>query len=102
MRRARRSSTGPVWIRHAAEAVPRGSPPEVGFAIGRPVGHAVERNRLRRRLRALMADLAPELAPGAYLVGAGPASTVLSYAELGAALRACLAKSGALSPAAGE
>ncbi|MBA2280853.1 MAG: ribonuclease P protein component, partial [Acidimicrobiia bacterium] len=40
-------------------------PVRVAYAIGRPVGTAVVRNRLRRRLRAAMAELAPE--SGTYL-----------------------------------
>jgi ribonuclease P protein component len=55
-------------------------PPRVAYAIGRSVGTAVDRNRLRRRLRAVLAE-AP-LAPGTYLVGAGPAATRCSAAEL--------------------
>jgi len=61
-------------------------PPRLAFAIGRRVGHAVERNRLRRRLRAIFADLArqdPEtLQPGAYLVGCRPGADGLTFEEL--------------------
>lgn len=41
--------------------------PQVAFAIGRPVGTAVTRNRIRRRLRELLRR-AP-LTPGLYLFG---------------------------------
>jgi ribonuclease P protein component len=68
-----------------------GTPPRVAFAIGRPVGGAVARNRLRRRLRAALRALQPELVPGgAYLVGAGPAAVTATPAELRDALRAVL------------
>lgn len=67
-----------------------GSPvPAVAFAIGRPVGPAVARNRLRRRLRAVIADAAP--APGTYLVSAGPAAKTLSDQELRALVQRGLA-----------
>jgi ribonuclease P protein component len=93
VRRARRSSSGPVWVRYQSLS----TPPEVGYAIGRVVGAAVVRNRLRRRLRAVMAGLAPDLAAGRYLVGAGPDATHLSFAELTEAVRSSLATSGALA-----
>lgn len=61
-------------------------PPRLAFAIGRRVGHAVERNRLRRRLRAIFADLARQdpvvLRPGAYLVGCQAGATGLTHEEL--------------------
>ncbi len=48
-------------------------PPQVAYAIGRPVGNAVTRNRLRRRLRAVVTRHESDLAPAtAYLIGAGP------------------------------
>jgi len=54
----------------------------VAYAIGRRVGGAVGRNRLRRRLRAVMFEHGAKLRPGAYLVGAGPGATALSFEEL--------------------
>jgi ribonuclease P protein component len=61
-------------------------PPRLAFAIGRRVGHAVERNRLRRRLRAIFADLARQdpvaLQPGAYLVGCQVGAVGLTHEEL--------------------
>ena len=60
----------------------------VAFAVGRPVGPAVRRNRLRRRLRALLAG--QELAPGTYLLAAGPDATTLSFDELRAVVAAAL------------
>jgi ribonuclease P protein component len=67
-----------------------GSPvPAVAFAIGKPVGTAVARNRLRRRLRALLVEVAPP--PGTYLVSAGPRAKTASDQDLRAALAEALA-----------
>ncbi len=51
-RRARRSSSGAIWVRWAPSIGDENTPPEVGYAIGRQSGTAVARNRLRRRMRA--------------------------------------------------
>lgn len=58
-------------------------PPRVAYAVGRPVGGAVVRNRVRRRLRAAVAESRDRLVPAsAYLVSAGAGSAELSYPEL--------------------
>jgi ribonuclease P protein component len=57
-------------------------PPQVGFAVGRRVGGAVQRNRLRRRLRAIATEAAADLAPGAYLIGVAPPAVALPFREL--------------------
>ena len=64
--------------------------PEVrlAFAVGRPVGSAVVRNRLRRRLRALMVELDPP--PGSYLVATTPAAATSTFADLRVELAAAL------------
>jgi ribonuclease P protein component len=64
--------------------------PEVrlAFAIGRPVGTAVVRNRVRRRLRALVVELAPP--PGSYLLTATPTAATRTSAELRTELAAAL------------
>lgn len=56
------------------------TPPRVGFAIGRAVGTAVQRNRVRRRLRALLSERS--LPGGLLLVGARPPVTELTFDEL--------------------
>lgn len=55
-------------------------PPQVAFAIGRPVGSAVRRNRVRRRIRAILSD--SEVPPGVLLIGASPRVGELTYDEL--------------------
>jgi len=73
-------------------ATTAGDPPRVAFAIGRPVGNAVVRNRVRRRLRALCTAHAADLAPGhCYLLGATPAAAAATYGDLDDAFRALLA-----------
>lgn len=67
----------------------------IGLSTPRTIGGAVQRNRVRRRLRALMRErLAGRIGPGwDMLVIARPAAGEASYAELGAAIDALLAKS---------
>lgn len=67
-----------------------------GYAVGRPVGGAVVRNRVRRRLRELVRSL--PLASGYDLVvAANPASANASFREIGDALAACARRSGVLA-----
>jgi ribonuclease P protein component len=54
----------------------------VAFALPRPIGSAVTRNRLRRRLRALLDELEPSLPGGLLLIGAKQPATELTFAEL--------------------
>lgn len=83
-----RAQDGPLWVVFLPEDRPElaETPPRVAFALGRKVGTAVERNRLRRRLRSIMAGLAGRpsdpLRAGAYLIGARPGVTGLSYQEV--------------------
>ncbi len=68
-------------------------PPRVAFAIGRPIGNAVTRNRLRRRLRALVAaEAAVGLPAGWYLLGASPAAGTADPVELREAVHGVLAQ----------
>jgi ribonuclease P protein component len=57
-------------------------PAAVAFAIGKPVGNAVTRNRIRRRLRAAIDLRTPPLATGFYLVKCGIGTDKLTYDEL--------------------
>jgi ribonuclease P protein component len=64
----------------------------VAYAIGRPVGSAVRRNRVRRRLRSALTDLgrlgrAP--VAGDLLVRAQPGAARASYQELEEHLDRC-------------
>jgi ribonuclease P protein component len=68
----------PLWCSFVHD--PQLTPPQVAFAIGRPVGSAVKRNRVRRRLRAILAD--SSVPPGLLLIGAGPAIVELTFDEL--------------------
>jgi ribonuclease P protein component len=80
-----RRRVGPISVTRLDDGA---EPPRVAYAIGRPVGGAVERNRLRRRLRAVVAGA--ELAPGTYLVGAAPAASALDTEALSGAVREAL------------
>ena len=57
----------------------------VAYAIPKPVGSAVVRNRVRRRLRSILAgiDRSPRsLSPGDYLVRVCPGAADSSFDEL--------------------
>lgn len=56
----------------------------VAFAIGRPVGNAVVRNRIRRQLRELLkaASRRGDLTPGRYLFIVSPGAVSLNFKEL--------------------
>jgi len=57
----------------------------VAYAISKPVGSAVVRNRVRRRLRSILAgiDRSPRsLPPGDYLVRVRPGAADSSFDEL--------------------
>jgi ribonuclease P protein component len=98
-RDGRRARSGPLWV----DWLPAGDEPDaeslacLAFAIGRPVGPAVVRNRLRRRLRAIVRALAPGLAPGVYLIGARPPAAIATYKELETHVTSALRQLGACS-----
>lgn len=81
-----RRRVGPLTVTRLADGA---DPPRVAFAVGRPVGSAVARNRLRRRLRAIVADVGPQ--PGTYLLSAGSAAGTLAHQDLRAVVRDGLA-----------
>jgi ribonuclease P protein component len=93
--RGRRSRRGVVRV--TAVLSDAAGVPSVAFAIGRPVGTAVVRNRVRRRLRAAIAELEPR--PGLYLVGVTPQGASASYATLRSDLRDALVDVDALEAA---
>jgi ribonuclease P protein component len=55
---------------------------KVAYAIGKPVGNAVVRNRIRRRIRALLDQRATPLPAGIYLIRVGKGAENCSYDEL--------------------
>lgn len=75
---------GPLWCRYLPGPEPTADcgleRAHVAFAIGRPVGNAVVRNRLRRRLRMIVRDGA--LPNGWWLIGARPEATELTFDAL--------------------
>ena len=84
-----RRRRGPVSITCTSAA--SGGPPVVAYAVGRPVGNAVTRNRVRRRLReAVRAEAAGLRAGHAYLVGARPGLERLTQRDLESTIRAIL------------
>lgn len=77
----------------------------VAYAVGRPVGGAVERNRVRRRLRALMADAVggpEEPGPGDYLVSVSEGAASVDFDGLGGDLRRALAAVGSTGPSGAQ
>ncbi|HVW80065.1 MAG TPA: ribonuclease P protein component [Mycobacteriales bacterium] len=94
--RSGRRVSAPGLVLHAY-AVPAevaaADTPKVGFVVGKVVGPAVTRNRVRRRLQHLIAGRLDQLPARARLVvRATPAAAGQSYALLGQALDAALAK----------
>lgn len=70
------------WLWCSMVIDPAAQRPHVGYAIGRNVGPAVDRNRLRRRLRAALAPWEADLRPGWYLVGVSPRSVQPDWADV--------------------
>jgi ribonuclease P protein component len=84
--------------------VPGGDRVRVAYAIGRPVGPAVVRNRLRRRLRAAVREIdatSGGLPTGAYLVRLRPDAVPRSFDDLRTDLAAAMTTA-ARPPAAGS
>lgn len=89
-----RARSGPLGFRYQPTAHEYETL-RVGYAIGRSVGTAVQRNKVRRRLRSILhqaslpaeGDHAPEaetprLSAGVLLVNVRPQACALSFAEL--------------------
>lgn len=70
------------WLWCSVVIDPALGQPHVGYALGRQVGNAVERNRIRRRLRVLMTRHGAELPSGHYLVGVSPRASQPTWREL--------------------
>lgn len=96
----------PAPVASLAEAPDPDSASEhrVAFAIGRPVGGAVVRNRLRRRLRACLVDeaAAGTLPPGWFLFGATPSAATLDAAGIRAGVRSIAARAAEVATAGGR
>ena len=78
--------SGPLWCSVLLD--PTLSRPHVAYALGRPVGSAVARNRLRRQLREVVRANAPTLSPGWYLVGADAPALAMTFGQLNQAFPA--------------
>ena len=80
--RGRRARSGALEVR-AARLGPETEPPRVSYAVSRPVGNAVVRNRVRRRLREAVREQHALLLPGwGYLIRPTAAAAVATYGEL--------------------
>ena len=66
--------------------------PQVGYALSRSFGSAVERNRLRRQLRELVKIRADRMPSGIYVFGGSPKAKTLTFSELGQHLDRLLKK----------
>lgn len=66
--------------------------PQVGYALGRPFGSAVRRNRLRRQLRELVKTRESAMVAGVYVFGASRRADGTDFSELATHLDRLLAK----------
>lgn len=55
---------------------------QVGYALGRPFGSAVRRNRLRRQLREIVKTREGAMVPGVYVFGASKRANGVEFSEL--------------------
>jgi ribonuclease P protein component len=90
-RRARSGAIAVTWLPAPPEQP--ATPPRAAFAVTRPSGGAVVRNRIRRRLRAALRELhaAGSLPDGTYLLSAGPEARTLPWPDLVARLSEAIA-----------
>jgi ribonuclease P protein component len=90
-----RASSGPVRASFVpAEDGAPGVFPQVGYAIGRPCGTAVVRNRLRRRAREVVRAEAPTLPRGTYLLRVAPGAATESAAAFRSDVATALRRAG--------
>lgn len=78
--------SGPLWCSVLLD--PSLSHAHVAYALGRPLGTAVARNRLRRRVREIVAAHQSSMAPGWYLFGADTPALSMTFAQLSEAVPA--------------
>lgn len=72
--------SGPLRVRYLVAS--GNEAPAVGYAIGKKVGGAVDRNRIRRRLRAVISFSNAPLTSGFYLVSADQSVLGMPFSEL--------------------
>ena len=89
-------STGLLTVRVRRTDLPQ---TRFGFATGRKLGGAVERNRTRRRIRESLRSMSADLAPGwDVLVVARPATVVADSRAIAEALARLLGQAGVITP----
>jgi ribonuclease P protein component len=66
--------------------------PQVGYALGRPFGSAVRRNRLRRQLREIVKTRESAMVAGVYVFGASRRADGMEFSELAQNVDRLLAK----------
>jgi ribonuclease P protein component len=87
-----RAARGPIQVSFVSAPSPAEPPfPQVGYAVSRQHGNAVHRNRLRRRLRAAVRQAANQVPVGSYLIRPAPATAILTFDELVAAVGQAMA-----------
>lgn len=94
-RRGRRAGSRTLVTHHLVLSDQIGAPAQVGFAVSKAVGNAVNRNRVKRRLRHAVRSRLDALPPASLLVvRAKPAAAAASYDELVRDLDHCLSGAG--------
>lgn len=78
--------SGPLWCSVLLD--PTLSCAHVAYALGRPLGSAVARNRLRRRMREIVSAQETTMEPGWYLFGADAPALNMTFAQLSTAVPA--------------
>lgn len=68
--------------------------PRIGVSVPNTVGKAVVRNKVRRRIRAAVRGMLPALRGAQMVISARKGADELTFAQIDAALRGLLTKSG--------